>query len=585
MMKRITSIMIAMVMIITCFVPSMAHANDSDIKFTYDNDTKTLKFSGTGVITVNVGEGAYKDKYFNTAEHIVIEDGITGIGDHVFWGFGRVKTVEFPKEMQTLGSNAFAACYKLKEIHLPDGIVSYGSDIFGSCVNLETVYFGRTNPDDVVSYCLGNMFGSCLKLKNIYVPKSNSVFSAKDGVLFAETNLLCYPPMKTETEYVIPEGTTHIATNAFYCNKYLETVSLPDTVTSIAYSFNVCESLTSLTIPSSVTWFPDGNVIGSCHKLEYIKNDSNVDLEVGSYNYDPAGLAFWVDRESGKYVNSIANGTVDKVILGDSQNNGSIIEVNGVTYKLTEDAKRLTLNQMNNGVARADVKAVKFADEYSISPKVKHNGWYYNVINPKASPVAQIVTATVNYTGARLINSDYDSIYMSWKKVSALGPKVSYKVEYKKQGGKWTVLKKAATANNCTLKDLADGAKYFIRVTPHLTVNGKTYYGKAKVSTGIYTLKKLNKPNVTKAGSGKVKVTWNNINGETGYEIYKSAKMNKNFKFAKRVTSTTAKSTTLKVDAKKKYYYKVRAYKKININGGSYKVYGPWSSVKGYKLK
>jgi len=292
-----------------------------------------------------------------------------------------------------------------------------------------------------------------------------------------------------------------------------------------------------------------------------------------------------VDRESGKYIDGIVNGIADIVVLGKHKFKTETIKVDGVTYKLTEDAKYLTTDQMNNGVARADVKAVKFADEYSISPKVKHKGWYYNVINPNASPVSQIVTATVNYTGARLINSDYDSIYMSWKKVSALGPKVSYKVESKKQGGKWTVLKKAATVNNCTLKDLADGTKYFIRVTPHITVNGKTYYGKAKVSTGIYTLKKLNKPNVTKAGSGKVKVTWNNINGETGYEIYKSAKMNKNFKFAKRVTSTTAKSTTLKVDAKKKYYYKVRAYKKIYINGGSYKVYGPWSKVKGYKLK
>lgn len=585
MMKRITSIIIIMAMMVTCFVPSMAHASDNDIKYTYDSDTKTLIFSGTGIIAETEDEMKYKDKYFNTAEHIVIKDGITGIGYGAFWGFGKVKTVEFPEEMQSLGSNAFASCHKLQEIHLPDGIVDYGSDIFTDCINLETIYFGKSPKTMEVSYSMTNIFQNCQKLKNIYVPKGNTVFNVKDGVLFAGTTLLCYPQTKEDKQYEIPEGTTSIGYHAFYINKYLEKVDIPNTIMEISCSFCLCSSLTSLTIPASLEWSFGEEVISSCYKLKYIKNDSNVKLKVGSYYYDPAGLEFWVDRETGKYINSIANGTADRVILGDHKNKGDTIKVDGVTYKLTEDAKYLTTDQMNNGVARADVKAVKFADEYSISPKVKHKGWYYNVINPNASPVSQIVTATVNYTGARLINSDYDSIYMSWKKVSALGPKVSYKVESKKQGGKWTVVNKTATVNSCTLKDLADGAKYFIRVTPHITVNGKTYYGKAKVSTGIYTLKKLNKPNVTKAGSGKVKVTWNNINGETGYEIYKSAKMNKNFKLAKRVTSTTAKSTTLKVDAKKKYYYKVRAYKKININGGSYKVYGPWSSVKGYKLK
>ena len=116
-------------------------------------------------------------------------------------------------------------------------------------------------------------------------------------------------------------------------------------------------------------------------------------------------------------------------------------------------------------------------------------------------------------------------------------------------------------------------------LTGALSTTSYAYAGSTKSSEAIYTLKKLNKPEVKKTGSTKVKVSWKNINGESGYEVYKSSKRTKGYKLAKRVNSTAAKSTTFKVTKKKNYYYKVRAFKTIEINGKTYRVYGSWSSV------
>ena len=84
-------------------------------------------------------------------------------------------------------------------------------------------------------------------------------------------------------------------------------------------------------------------------------------------------------------------------------------------------------------------------------------------------------------------------------------------------------------------------------------------------------------PVVTKSGS-KVKVSWKNIAGETGYQISKATKSGKTSIVA---TYKTTKGTYKMLTAKKgtKYYYKVRAYKQV----GKTKIYGPWSKVKSYK--
>ena len=114
------------------------------------------------------------------------------------------------------------------------------------------------------------------------------------------------------------------------------------------------------------------------------------------------------------------------------------------------------------------------------------------------------------------------------------------------------------------------------------SVNSKTN------SSLIQIMKKSNKT-VTKpakvksvkltAKKKKLNVKWKKISGATGYEVM-YAKNNK-FKGKKTVKVKKNKVTIKRLKSKKKYFVKVRAYKKANGNTS----YGKWSKVVKKKVK
>ena len=94
------------------------------------------------------------------------------------------------------------------------------------------------------------------------------------------------------------------------------------------------------------------------------------------------------------------------------------------------------------------------------------------------------------------------------------------------------------------------------------------------------TLKKVSTPVISKSSAKKVKVKWTNIAGESGYQISKSTSK-KGTSIVATYSTTSGNNKVISAKKGKTYYYKVRAYKKV----GATKIYGPWSSVKKYKLK
>lgn len=174
----------------------------------------------------------------------------------------------------------------------------------------------------------------------------------------------------------------------------------------------------------------------------------------------------------------------------------------------------------------------------------------------------------------------YNGVSLSWSKVT--GAK-AYKVYYKKSTSSNYTYLKMTTGTSLTKTRLSPGAKYYFRVYPCDTLDKTTkiYYGKYNYRyNSIYTLKKLNTPYVSKNSKYYVKVKWNNILGESGYQISKStSKTGTNIVYTYKTTTGTYK--TLKATRGKTYYYKVRAYKTV----GSQRIYAPWSSVRAYKLR
>ena len=142
----------------------------------------------------------------------------------------------------------------------------------------------------------------------------------------------------------------------------------------------------------------------------------------------------------------------------------------------------------------------------------------------------------------------------------------------------YTVSYDSDTASVGTHKVTVDfGYLYSGSATASYTISQQATATRTSYSIKINktTLKKL------KARSKGFKITWNKRTDVTGYEIQYSTK--KNFKTAVTTTVKAAKKTLTikKLSSKKKYYVRIRCYKKID--GVIY--YSAWSKAKKVKTK
>ena len=222
---------------------------------------------------------------------------------------------------------------------------------------------------------------------------------------------------------------------------------------------------------------------------------------------------------------------------------------------------------------------------YSI-PNLADNAKYeFRVISYKGSTKGPS-TSVLSFSTTRNLSAPskvtlklygYDDVKISWSKVKYA---TAYKVYFKATGDKGYKYYGTFTGTSAKRPDNADGKKYTFKVVPCITVNGGYYEDDSSKTATITTLKKVATPKVAKYSSSKIKVSWTNIAGESGYQISVStSKTGTSIKVTYKTTS--GKSKKISVKKGKTYYVKVRAYKTVDGK----KIYAPWSAVKEYKLK
>jgi len=98
--------------------------------------------------------------------------------------------------------------------------------------------------------------------------------------------------------------------------------------------------------------------------------------------------------------------------------------------------------------------------------------------------------------------------------------------------------------------DKVDGKKYYSSYS-----NIVKYYHKPPTVQGIKVID----------SSGKAKLTWTKQMANTGYQVYRSTSKNGTYSKISTLKGTSKRTyTDSKVKKGKTYYYKVRAYAKVN---------------------
>ena len=301
------------------------------------DDNGTLTISGSGDILSDLSQLFNKE-----IKSIVINNGITTIGDMAFANFKNLRSVILSDSITNIGYAAFYSCKNLTSITIPDSVISIGLDVFydtpwleeqrknnplvivnGILIDGYSCEGDVTIPNDVTSINV-SAFSDCDNLTSIIIPDSVTGIGAS-----------AFSGCKNLTSITIPDSVTSIGDYAFYDIPWLEEqrkknplviingilidgyscegdVIIPKSVTSIGVeAFSNCKSLTSITIPDSVTSI-DGWAFYDCTSLESITIE-NSECAIGDslgtipdtstiYGYTGSTAETYADKYQKKFV-------------------------------------------------------------------------------------------------------------------------------------------------------------------------------------------------------------------------------------------------------------------------------------------
>ena len=215
-----------------------------NLTWTFDESTGALIISGTGDMTDYDHDDERWGGY--TIRSVTLTEGLTRIGDYAFYQCGSLVSLTLPDSLISIGFSAFFLCTSLESVYIPGSATTIDGRAFYCCSSLESITIGSS-----VTSIGSEVFTECYSLMSITVDGSNTNYCSENGVLFdkAKTRLIQYPASKADTAYAVPGTVTTIGEYAFYSCAHLESVTIPDSVTSInATSFVYSNQLASINV-------------------------------------------------------------------------------------------------------------------------------------------------------------------------------------------------------------------------------------------------------------------------------------------------------------------------------------------------
>ncbi|MCD8149439.1 MAG: leucine-rich repeat protein [Clostridiales bacterium] len=528
-----------------------------------------LTISGTG----NMNSNAYCENYCEKITEVVIQDGVTSVGDGAFFNCTNLKNITIPDSVTSIGECAFFGCTGLTKVVIPDGVTAIGGSAFNGCTGLtemeipdkvteieDATFYQCTGLTKVtipegVTYIGANAFCGCIGLTEVTIPVTVtstgrgafygctaladieipvSLISIEEETFgdtawiesqgdFVVVNGILLDYQGTDAVITVPDTVTTIGDCAFQDCTGITSVSMADSVTTINHgAFLACTGLTSVVIPDSVTSVGNSLFYG-CTSLTSVTLSDNI-TEIGSYTFYNC-----------KSLTTIS------------------IPFSVVTIKSNAFSKCSALENVYYAGSESDWDSISIGSGNSYLTEA--------TIICQGEKASQTVTATVASS----------SIYAG--KTTTITAKTS---------GDGAITYKSSDTSIATVDENGKvTGKKPGTVTISITAAETDNY-KASDATTVSIQVKLASPtisSVVQSGSN-VTVKWGKVTGASGYYVYRSTSSGSGYSKVATITSGSTlswKDTASKSNGKT-YYYKVYAY-----NGSTKSAASSYKSIKYMK--
>ena len=198
-----------------------------------------IDHGGITYTVTTIGEYAFYD--CSGVYGLVIPNKVTTIGEYAFNFCSGLTSLTIPSTVTTIGAGAFSDCSSLSSVTIQNGVTTIGASAFKR-TSISTV----TIPSSVTS--LGNYaFSNCSNLTSVWI--NSKAVASKDYTSIPNLRDNFGNQVKY---YFLGTEVTVIGKKAFF-GASLESVTMPNVTAIFENAFASCWSLTSVTMPSSLT--------------------------------------------------------------------------------------------------------------------------------------------------------------------------------------------------------------------------------------------------------------------------------------------------------------------------------------------
>ena len=236
----------------------------------------TLSRNKEGYVTGSTAPWFWYD--FHT---VIIGPGITNVGANCFYGTNGLETVQLPETLTVIGESAFENCIDLRSVNLPDSLLEISYAAFRGCESLAGAPLEL--PESITAIDDSAFYG-CLGIKSVRFPANLTRLGYS---AFGETGLM---------QVHIPATLESIPGSPFARCSSLEAITVDAANPNysaddqgVLYSRDRSRIIQipaglqgELTIPATVTWLTDEDLLWGCAQITRIYIPATVE-EISPY--------------------------------------------------------------------------------------------------------------------------------------------------------------------------------------------------------------------------------------------------------------------------------------------------------------